>query len=486
MTADEQYAAFLTAPYEDQLQMIRDPEVAPVLRRRLGEAAYGELRRAADRVSDGPLLGGPDTNMIVVPGIMGSVLVSDGLGGIWWIDALRGRDRLRELALTPDGTADLVSDAEIVASTLDTVYLPFRTALRNRDDLGQVGYPYDWRRPIPAVTAGLAAEIESAYAGNGGRPVHLVGHSMGGLVIRATLMSRPDLWSKVGRIAFLATPHYGSPAIAGYLKHHFWGLNVFRLLGRYLTPSAFRSMWGALSLLPSPAGTYPGTRAADGDRDDPAKHPCANFDLYDAAAYRLDLTDAERQQLQVVLDHVAGFHRELAAWHQGLAQEQRDRMLVVAGVGQKTLFRLAYKAPVFGFGWERMDRVTSRVAGDHHREGDGRVPLASARLEHVHTRYVRSEHTAVATVPAVWDDVFAWFTGATLQLATTPQAALDAHLGSDESSAAPALAGRQTATRSPDEPGYLDFNDPTDEHLDVLDAGLSDGDVASFERLRLL
>lgn len=130
---------------------------------------------------------------------------------------------------------------------------------------------------------------------------------------------------------------------------------------------------GVLSLLPAPVGVYPDSGpAADA-------HPCANFDFYDADAYRLDLSGEEHARLQRVLDGAREFREGLAAWHETLSQERRDRMLVIAGVGLKTLFRLAYK-PRFGVLWEHMDRTTGQRPGDRHREGDGRVPLASAEL----------------------------------------------------------------------------------------------------------
>ena len=64
--------------------------------------------------------------------------------------------------------------------------------------------------------------------------MHIVAHSMGGLMVRTTLMNYPELWRRVGRIVFIGTPHYGSPAIAGYLKNHLWGFELLALLGRYL------------------------------------------------------------------------------------------------------------------------------------------------------------------------------------------------------------------------------------------------------------
>ena len=58
--------------------------------------------------------------------------------------------------------------------------------------------------------------------------------------------------------------------------------------------------------------------------------------------------------------------------------EKRERMLVIAGVGHKTLFRLEYDSRFFGL-WEKMVKVTKRQPGNPHRDGDGRLPVASAR-----------------------------------------------------------------------------------------------------------
>jgi pimeloyl-ACP methyl ester carboxylesterase len=116
-----------------------------------------------------------------------------------------------------------------------------------------------------------------------GEPVHLVGHNMGGLMVRAALNGIDKrLWQKIGRIVFIGTPHYGSPSIAGYLKNHLWGWEELAIIGMFLDRETFRSLRGVLSLLPAPAGIYPGTRNGEA-------HPCANFDLYNAEEWELGL-----------------------------------------------------------------------------------------------------------------------------------------------------------------------------------------------------
>jgi pimeloyl-ACP methyl ester carboxylesterase len=99
---------------------------------------------------------------------------------------------------------------------------------------------------------------------NGGREIHLVAHSLGGLMVRSALMQHTaDMWPRIGKIVFVGTPHYGAPAIAGYLKNHLWGFELMAVLGQYLSRATLRSLWGVIGLLPAPRGIYPGTRDND-------------------------------------------------------------------------------------------------------------------------------------------------------------------------------------------------------------------------------
>ena len=143
-------------------------------------------------------------------------------------------------------------------------------------------FPYDWRKDLGRSSAALGERVRQMHSDNGGRPVHLVGHSMGGLMIRTALRDDPSLWDVVGKVVFIGTPHFGSPAITTYLKNHFWGVELFAVLGLFLSRATFRSMWGALSMLPAPVGLYPGTTT----EQRPDEHPTANFDHYDAGCLR--------------------------------------------------------------------------------------------------------------------------------------------------------------------------------------------------------
>src|ERR1035438_2598714 len=247
---------------------------------------------------------------------------------------------------------------------------------------------------------------------------------MGGLMIRSALMGMDkSLCKKIGKIVFIGTPHYGSGSIAGYLKNHLWGFDQLAVLGMFLSRDTFRSLRGVLSLLPAPSGVYPGTRGGTS-----AEHPCANFDLYDAQAWKLELDAPATAKLQSVLDEVRAFHTSLYNWHDGLLQECKDRMLVIAGVGQETLFRLEFDSAFWGL-WEHTRKITERKPCDENRDGDGRVPIASAHLEDVAIRYVEGEHGGLPNIPAVAADVLAWLQDKDLKLSKTCSGALGGTLG---------------------------------------------------------
>jgi hypothetical protein len=181
-------------------------------------------------------------------------------------------------------------------------------------------------------------------------------------------------------------------------------------------------------------------------------HPCGSFDFYDARAWQLpDLDDSGVAALQKILDHARRFHEELASSHANLPAQYRDRMLVIAGVGYKTLFRLEEATGFLGV-WERMRKITDRQPGNPHRDGDGRVPLASALLDDVHTVFVRGVHSQIPNMPEVSTAVMNWFAGQPIALAETAAGALRRHLEASVAAAAPHLDGSVRA--SGEDPGY--------------------------------
>ena len=278
---------------------------------------------------------------------------------------VRTRRHIDDLRLAPDGQHDADVNNQVVPCAVDPSYEPFLTAVLGRDDFGHEVFAYDWRKPLALSAAILRDLVLQVYEGNGHAPVRLVAHSMGGLMVRTTLMAHgQELWPKLGRIVFIGTPYYGSPAIAGYLKNHLWGFDLMALLGKYLSHDTYRSLWGVLGMLPAPRGMYPGTRPDEptpwspGNAEAPYVHPCANFDLYRADNWRLGLPAEHTAELQAVLDGTADFHRQCAPGPSGdgagaTRSHARDRRRRVSDALQACL------------------RVTVLGAMGTHGKGDG-------------------------------------------------------------------------------------------------------------------
>lgn len=502
--AEDAINSFLQAPTVERLRMASRRSMAEDLRAYLGEPAYEEYLALADQTvgkvdRDRLSIDAPE-NLIFVPGVMGSLLQSRTRGGVWWID-VRTRKFIDELRLSPDGKDDADPRNRVVPFTTDITYEPFMAAALERKDFGHVVFPYDWRKSLRLGAADLKDRILELHAGNGGEPVHLVAHSMGGLLVRAALSAHGDeVWGKIGRIVFVGSPHYGSPAIAGYLKNHLWGFDLMALLGRYLSPDTFRTLRGVLSLLPAPRGVYPGTRKDDqspraaGDEGDDYAHPCANFDMYDADSWKLELSAEQTSHLQDVLDEAAEFHREMYEAHQALDQNLRDKMAVIAGVGVKTLFRLAYEKGFLGI-WEYAAKETGRIPGDPNRDGDGRVPIASAALEDVgDVRYVKGVHGELPMIPAVYNDIFRWLKGEEMKLPKTPAGALAQRLsGEPDESAAPNLTAPVRRDQLTGDPELWEVTLSESEEverqgarLEQLEAQLAEGRLPEFIKVKLL
>ncbi len=472
---------FLTADGESRDEMLRaSPELVTTVKSRLGDAVGDELLRMATSRPAGDLSAGAPKNVLFVPGVMGSTLLSKGLGGVWWLDIMFARDKLNGLALAADGT-DLDADANVCALGIDVQYGTFRRAIAASEKFGGSGeFPYDWRKSLASSSADLRDSVLRCFEDTG-KKVHLVGHSMGGLMIRSALMLHGDaMWPKVGKVVFIGTPHYGSASIAGYLKNHLWGFEALATLGMFLSRDTFRSLRGVLSLLPAPVGVYPGTREPGFKPED---HPCANFDMYDAPAWKLaDLDAMQTRELQAVLDETRRFHKDLHGWHNGLLQTFKDRMLMIAGVGQEGLFRLEFDRAFWG-AWERTKKERTRVEGNIHRDGDGRVPLASAQLEDVAIRYVKGVHGGLTGLPAVMADAIAWLEGKPLKLPVSAKGALGAHLGDGVASESPALDGAAGGDLYRSLPEY---ESPTPEFKAEIERRIEAGQFSAVNRARLL
>ena len=160
------------------------------------------LRRSRDAGEPRPLA-------VVLPGTMGSVLQQQG--ETVWIDywrLLRGQLRRLRMGTRDVEPVDLIGDfygpmIEFLAAT-------------HRVEI----FPYDWRLSVREAAARLTGALERwlPAAERDNQPVHLVAHSMGGLVVRTMISDAgagSAVWRRIcalpdSRFVMLGTPNLGS------------------------------------------------------------------------------------------------------------------------------------------------------------------------------------------------------------------------------------------------------------------------------------
>lgn len=146
---------------------------------------------------------------VVLPGTMGSHLTVDGKPV--WLDyraLLLGG--LRRLAIERTGVA--------AVDVVDTFYGPLLEFLA-RTHRVEI-FAYDWRRSVRDSAAALTERLEKLLPEleQQRQPVHLVAHSMGGLVVRAMIADNQRgsaVWRRItqlpnSRLLMLGTPNHGS------------------------------------------------------------------------------------------------------------------------------------------------------------------------------------------------------------------------------------------------------------------------------------
>lgn len=356
-----QPATTASLPADRFISMLRalrpGSEEERALRLTFGEERVLRLVRLAQRRSlpaarSRPLL-------ILVPGFMASHLAvnRNGRRGIVWIDVLRLlRGDLDLLALAPDGVSESDPGRAVLPAGVDRrVTAEAVVALGHRYDVRE--FAYDWRRPIASAADDLAAAIQR-HRGQG--RVHLLAHSMGGLVCRLLLHRHPGVRERIGgRILSAGTPHRGSYAALLALTGEEEMLRLLAMLDIRHSREQLRSIVAGFpscyQLLPH-ADTLP----ASGRR------------LYrgegwgDAPVRRRHLRAAVR------------LHRLFAA----RAEEDAGLLFCVVGTGVETIAGLEVKEDG-GF------RYLRSVAGD------GTVPAAHAVLEGAPGMAVRAHHAGL-------------------------------------------------------------------------------------------
>lgn len=350
MSFDErQFISRVTRANVDELARILSrpsPEEERALRVHLGDERYERMHQMAlEQLAVSRSLVPSKGNVVVIHGIMGGELSninSPSSKDLIWLSywhLLRGW--AERLSLNDDGTT---GNYEIQATGIMKDY--YGEVLMKLSSLNWhvEAFWFDWRKDLKIAADQLYQKIHEWFGDDS--PVHLVAHSMGGLVTRAFIKKYPARWKAMwdaknggqmgGRLVMLGTPTYGSFIIPQVIT----GLEpVVRMLSFLDCPHGKTSILkiintfpGSLQMLPSPF-IMPKME-----------------ELYKADTFR---------NLFVAQHHLDGA-RNHHEWVRDVFDDQR--MIYIAGYNRKTPSDIL-----------DMKKLDSSKAYDVTKLGDGRV-----------------------------------------------------------------------------------------------------------------
>lgn len=364
----EELANMLTRPALDEEK---------ALRAHLGDDRYQRmhsmaLKRKVSRSITDQLKG----NVVVIHGIMGAELSvsSGGAGDLTWVNAFRIlRGWLDRLKLSEDGRSDANPKFKVTASGIMKRYYG-EMLLSLGQEWNVKAFWFDWRKDIDLAADELNRQINGWFPSKA--PVHIVAHSMGGLVARTFAKRYKERWGTMwdkngkgkagGRLIMLGTPNMGSFAIPQVITGLEGLVRKLALLDLrhdvHDLLQTFNSFVGSYQMLPSSL-VMPALK-----------------DLYNSGTYsRFNVSVS-----QAHLDSAFAHHE----WLQDAIDF--DRMIYVAGYDQATFCDVV--------DWAKLDKTQGYLLT---RDGDGRVPhklgLLGDNSNKVPAYYIREEHGNLST-----------------------------------------------------------------------------------------
>ncbi len=371
-----------------------DAGFLPIAEARLEEPRWRSAVRASRSVAT------PRPIAIVVPGTMGS--------------ALSVRDKpvwLAYWALIKGGLGDIGIDAADVkpVDVLDDFYGPLIEHLARTHQVEIC--PYDWRHSVREAATLLTAKVEAALvsAERTRQPVHIVAHSMGGLVSRAMIADSgagAQAWARMkalpgSRLLMLGTPNRGAHEAVRWLT----GYNPTQ--AKLILLDFTRSTNGVIDII----RRFPGVAELLPFHETPNRW--AQAGTWRAMRKELGagwtpIEDDVLRQAQLTWKLLDG-----AAVHP-------DHRVYVAGCQPATVVDHEIAEDAFGLGGKKLRWIATA-------EGDGTVPWTSGRLAGVPMYY--APDTGHDQLCSNSDDrrIFRGYvdlllTGKTDQLAPTPPA----------------------------------------------------------------
>jgi pimeloyl-ACP methyl ester carboxylesterase len=309
--------------------------------------------------------------VVVMPGIMGSTLTAPG-----------NSDR-NEVWLDKDelffGGLDKLALGEPNIEAPDLIGETYREFIKYLIDEGfdVVKAPFDWRLSISDAADKIAPQIEAWFeiAQKANKPMHIVAHSLGGLVCRALMVTHTALWTKVfssneSRLLMLGVPNSGSHAIAAMLTARDPIVQMLEILNpdAYKIVSAYP---GVLDLLPTATDRENWFDIAWWNRLAALESNRWEIPLREKLNFSLALRKRMEQQLQTGLPCL-------------------EKIRYVAGCSEKTPASISFDK------FETLGESNSVTLEGFRflttKKGDGRVTWESGRIAGVPTWLADTEH----------------------------------------------------------------------------------------------
>ena len=333
--------------------------------------------------------------LVVLPGIMGSELATDArdAGAPVWLSTLallRGQLRLLDLA---------VGDGLVATGMMALSYERLLEAASQRYHV--VTFAFDWRKPVTDAGDALFTLLRDTLLPRAralGVAVHLMAHSMGGLVARAALFhdsraaERAALWRELcnggGRLLLLGTPNQGSYApVQLLLQQHRLGQLVGAAAAKVTAADLAR--WGA---------AFPGLMAMLPAEPDPV---FGNLFAADSWATMQGSDKSVTLPDKDVLRKAAVLRTWLSNSFEALRQD--SRVLYVAGQGVTPLGLKVINGAGAGGGTTGLTGKVLRLGAT--QRGDGTVPWNSTLLPE-RTWYVACGHGELLDQAEAFDAYF--------------------------------------------------------------------------------
>lgn len=141
--------------------------------------------------------------LILLPGIMGSNL-ADKKDNVIWVNYLR-------FLMGDIGKIDITENGVKAKSLVKSSYKKIADYFSGDYDV--ITFAYDWRLSLSEAAAQLNSKIQELLPLN--KPIKIMGHSMGGVVVRDFIINHRNTWNQVSqtegfRLVFLGSPLKGS------------------------------------------------------------------------------------------------------------------------------------------------------------------------------------------------------------------------------------------------------------------------------------